>query len=81
MELLFIASMEKKKVFSKEGSKVSQNIKKKHRQNREKLPREHLIGCQGVKLFLLKDVNITTVTTATVTTTTVTIVIITTVTI
>ena len=28
---------------------------KKHRENREKLPREHLIGCQGVKMFLLKD--------------------------
>ena len=43
---------------------------------------EHLIGCQGGKLFLLKYVTITTVTTATVTTvtsTTVTTVIITTV--
>ena len=39
----------------------------KHRQNREKLPREHLIGCGGVKLFLLKYVAITTVATATVT--------------
>ena len=27
----------------------------KHRENREKLPREHLIRCQGVKMFLLKD--------------------------
>ena len=42
----------------------------KHRENREKLHREHLIGCPGVKLFLLKDVIITTATTATVTTAT-----------
>ena len=34
-----------------------------------KAAREHLIGFQGVKLFLLKDVTITTVTTASVTTT------------
>ena len=27
----------------------------KHCENRKKLPREHLIGCQGVKMFLLKD--------------------------
>ena len=27
----------------------------KHCENRKTLPREHLIGCQGVKLFLLKD--------------------------
>ena len=27
----------------------------KHRENRKTLPREHLIGCQGVKMFLLKD--------------------------
>ena len=27
----------------------------KHRENREKLPREHLIGCQGVKILLVKD--------------------------
>ena len=40
----------------------------KHRENREKLHREHLIGCRGVKLFFLKYVTITTVTTATVTT-------------
>ena len=33
----------------------------------EKLHREHPIGCQGVKLYLLKDVAITTVTTAIVT--------------
>ena len=36
---------------------------KKHRENREKLHREHLIGCPGVKLFLLKYVTITTVNT------------------
>ena len=47
-------------------------FKKKHRKNREKLPQEHLIGCRGVKLFLLKYVTITTVTTATVTTVTIT---------
>ena len=40
----------------------------KHRENRKKLPWEHLIGCQGVKLFLLKYVTITTVSNATVTT-------------
>ena len=27
----------------------------KHRKNSKTLPREHLIGCQGVKMFLLKD--------------------------
>ena len=36
------------------------------------LPQEHLIGCRGVKMFLLKDVTITSVTTATVTTATIT---------
>ena len=43
----------------------------KHRKNCEKLHQEHLSGCQGVKLFLLKDVTITTVTTATVNTVTI----------
>ena len=33
---------------------------------------EHIIGCQGVKLFLLKDITITIVTTATDTTVTIT---------
>ena len=28
---------------------------KKHRKNRKTLPREQLFGCQGVKMFLLKD--------------------------
>ena len=42
----------------------------KYCNNREKLHRDHLIGCQGVKLFLLKGVTITSVTTATVTTVT-----------
>ena len=41
-------------------------------ENRKQLPWEHLIGWQGVKLFLLKYVTITTVTTATVTTVTIT---------
>ena len=27
----------------------------KHNKNRKTLPREHLTGCQGVKMFLLKD--------------------------
>ena len=27
----------------------------KHRKNRKTLPREHSIGCLGVKMFLLKD--------------------------
>ena len=27
----------------------------KHRENHKMLPREHLIGCPGVKMFLLKD--------------------------
>ena len=31
------------------------NLQLKHRENRKTLPREHLIGCQGVKMFLLKD--------------------------
>ena len=44
---------------------------KKHRENCEKLHQEHLIGCRGVKLFLLKDFTITTVATATVTTVTI----------
>ena len=43
----------------------------KHHENCKKLPWEHVIGCWGVKLFLLKYVTITTVTTATVTWTTV----------
>ena len=30
----------------------------KHGGNCEKLPGEHLIGCQGVKLFPIKDVSI-----------------------
>ena len=30
-------------------------IKKKHRENRKMLLREHPIGLQGVKMFLLKD--------------------------
>ena len=32
-----------------EGSNI------KHRENRKTLPKEHLISCQGVKMFLLKD--------------------------
>ena len=44
----------------------------KHCENREKLHREHLIGCGGVKLSLLKDVNITTVTTTTIASVTIT---------
>ena len=28
---------------------------KKHCENRKTLPREHLIGCEGVKIFLLRD--------------------------
>ena len=31
------------------------NRRRKHCENRNMLPREHLIGCQGVKMFLLKD--------------------------
>ena len=42
----------------------------KHRENRKTLPFEHCNGCQCVKLFLLKDVTITTVTTVTITTVT-----------
>ena len=37
-----------------------QILLKKHCKNCEKLLREHLIGCQGVNLFLLKDVTINT---------------------
>ena len=33
----------------------SLTLTEKHRENRKTLPREHLIGCQGVKMFLLKD--------------------------
>ena len=44
----------------------------KHRENRKKMAPEHLIGCLGFKLFLQKDVTITTVTTATVNTVTLT---------
>ena len=50
---------------------MDQRNNEKHRENREKLPQEHLINCQGVKVFLLEDVTITTVTTATVTTVTI----------
>ena len=49
-----------------------QQIWIKHCENRKKLPQEHLISYWGVNLFLLNDVNITTVTTATVTTVTIT---------
>ena len=44
----------------------------KHHENSEKLHRENLIGCRGVKLSLLKYVTITTLTTAIVTTVTIT---------
>ena len=37
----------------------------KHCENYKKLHRKHFIGCQGVKLFLLKYINITTFSTAT----------------
>ena len=57
--------------FQSRINKGEKNVNLKHRKNREKLHREHLIGCQGVKLFLLKDVTITTVTTATFTTVTI----------
>ena len=43
----------------------------KHRKNREKLPWEYLVCCQGVKLFVLKYVTITTVPTASVATVTI----------
>ena len=55
---------------TKQRKKWQNDIRKKHRENRKNLPREHIIGCWGVKLFLLKDVTIITVTTATVTTVT-----------
>ena len=51
---------------------IESTPKTKHRKNCKKLDREHLIGCRGVKLFLLKDVTITNVTTATVTAATLT---------
>ena len=54
---------------------------KKHRENCKTLPFKHCIGCQCVKLSLLKDVTITTFTTVTITTVTITTVTITTVTI
>ena len=34
---------------------VCNNITEKHHENRKTLPREHLIGSQGVKMFLQKD--------------------------
>ena len=34
---------------------VKQSSALKHRENCKKLPREHLIGCQVVKMFFLKD--------------------------
>ena len=52
----------------------------KHRENCKTLPFEHRIGCQCVKLFLLKDVTIATFTTVTITTVTITTVTISTVT-
>ena len=45
---------------------------KKHHENRKTLPFERRIGCQRVKLFLLKDVTVTTITTVTITTVTIT---------
>ena len=54
---------------------------KKHHENPKTLPFEHRIGCECVKLFLLKDVTITTVTTVTITTVTITTITITTITI
>ena len=56
------------------SSNVFSLFLQKHRENRQKLPWEHLIHCQGVKLFLLKYVKIPTLTPATVTSVTVTIV-------
>ena len=47
---------------------LHQNVKIQHCKYCKKGHREHLISCQGVKLFLLKYITITTVTTATVTT-------------
>ena len=47
-------------------------LAKKHRENCKTLPGEHLVGCQGVKLFILKYVTITTVTITTGTTDTIT---------
>ena len=45
----------------------------RHHKDREKLHQDHIIGCRGVKLFLLNDVTIiTTVTSDTVTTVTIT---------
>ena len=49
----------------------SKGNRKKYRENRKKLHREHLIGCQSAKLFLLKYVIITTITTPTVITVTI----------
>ena len=56
-------------------------VLRKHSEICKTLPFEHRIGCQCVKLFLLKDVNITTFTTVTITTVTITTDTITTVTI
>ena len=49
---------ENPKLLGEEGMKktfAAMTAKKKHRENRKTLPREHFIGCQCVKMFLLKD--------------------------
>ena len=48
-------------------------ITNKHRKNFKKLHQEHLMGCRGVKVLLLKDVTITTINTVNVTSVTHTI--------
>ena len=54
-----------------ENEQKNQNLCVKRLKNRKKLPLEHLIGCQGVKLFLLKYVTTAIVTTVTIPTVTI----------
>ena len=64
-------SRETQPIRSKKVEQVFWNVWLNIARITKKLHREHLIGYQGVKLFLLKYVAITTVTTATITTVTV----------
>ena len=54
------------------GQNYKRTKRRKYCENCEKLHLKHFIGCQGVKLLLLKDDTVTNVTTATVTTVTIT---------
>ena len=77
---LFLRTLVFRKVMNySKHSLVIRTVKIKHRENCKTLPFENRIGCQCVKLFLFKDVNITTITIVTITTVTITTINITTV--